>query len=154
MALLLLDSLKSGSDTTIRVFSANPYRDTPNLLKWLWQRAPYTILAAVLCLVLWLWRYRLVSGPKLQPVVDARRDLLEHLRATGWFIYRADKGDGLMSRLKKQFNEGMPRAASVAEFVEQTRHFQLLVVARFNQFNRYNPFTRQRQSAPEQKEEL
>lgn len=153
LALLLADSLKGGVDTTIRIFSSNPYQDTPNLLKWLWQRAPYALLAAALCLLLWLWRYRFISGPKLMPLVDTRRDLHEHLRATGWFIYRADKGVGLMTRLTKQFNQGIPRAANVAEFVAQTRHFQSLVVARFNQFNRYNPFTRQRQKASEQKEE-
>ena len=144
LALRLLASLHdhqlptASSESVIHVYSANPYNDTPNLLSWLWAHAPHAIGAAVLCLLLWLWRYRFITGPRLSPQVDARRDLLEHLNATGWFVYRGDKGASWLTALAKQFNQDI----TSKHFIESSRAFQAKVSARLNQFSRLNPFAR------------
>ncbi|MFZ1891592.1 MAG: DUF4350 domain-containing protein [Formosimonas sp.] len=144
LALRLFESLRAhqtpaaSSESVIHVYSANPYNDTPNLLNWLWHHAPHAIGAAALCLFLWLWRYRFITGPRLSPQVDARRDLLEHLNATGWFVYRGDKGASWLAALAKQFNQSI----ASKHFIESTRAFQANVSARLNQFSRLNPFAR------------
>ncbi|MEZ5979082.1 MAG: DUF4350 domain-containing protein [Planctomycetota bacterium] len=52
------------------------------------ERAPQFTLAAVLLVVLWLWRLSARFGPPIQEPPPERHSYLEHVRATGRFLRR------------------------------------------------------------------
>ncbi|MQX53711.1 DUF4350 domain-containing protein [Alcanivorax sediminis] len=74
----------------------------PPLLQWLWQRAPELILALLVLLALWLWLRIPRQGP-LQPVADdSHHDYLQHLHASGYFQWRTEQQDNLLTALRQQ----------------------------------------------------
>ncbi|AZC20327.1 DUF4350 domain-containing protein [Pseudomonas sp. CMR5c] len=60
----------------------------PNLWQLLWKNFPQALVALGLLIVLWLWHAGFRQGPLLAPAPKARRQLLEHLRASAGFILR------------------------------------------------------------------
>ena len=62
--------------------------DMPWLGALLWAGAPYALVSAGLLLALWLWSLGRRLGPLTPPPDRRRRDLLEHLDASGDFLWR------------------------------------------------------------------
>lgn len=73
------------------------YSDSmPPLHRWLMQHAWTALIAGTLCLLLWLWAASRRFGPLLAPEPLMRRRLLDHVEATGRFLWRAGQGEQLM----------------------------------------------------------
>ncbi|MBI2313695.1 MAG: hypothetical protein HYU77_14440 [Betaproteobacteria bacterium] len=62
--------------------------DMPNLLEWLWENAWTVLAAGAVLLALWVWRAGSRFGPLLPVPPAARRRLLEHIEASGRFLWR------------------------------------------------------------------
>ena len=74
----------------------------PPLLQWLWLRAPELGTALLLLVALWLWSRIPRRGP-IQPVAeDHNRDYLQHLHASGYFQWRTEQQDTLLTALRQQ----------------------------------------------------
>ncbi len=68
----------------------------PSLLGWLWERAWPFLLACGILLGAWLWAGLWRFGPWLPEAPTARRSLLEHLVASGRFLWRHGGGPEAM----------------------------------------------------------
>jgi hypothetical protein len=84
LAWRILDT--SGSATILLVFN-NPQR--LSLTRWLRANAPAVLAAAAAFLILWLWRVAPRFGPIAPDPERTRRSLLDHLRASGRFLWNA-----------------------------------------------------------------
>lgn len=76
----------SDRPSSLFVFN-NPER--LSLLTWLRANAPAMLAAAAALLVLWLWRVAPRFGPIAPDPERGRRSLLDHLRASGRFLWNA-----------------------------------------------------------------
>jgi len=76
------------------IFFNNPGQ--PSLMKWLRTYAWAPLSAAALALLLWLWKSIPRSGPVAPDPERARRRLLDHLRASGRFLWARGKGARLL----------------------------------------------------------
>ena len=70
--------------------------DTPTLLGWLRDNAAAALTSAALLVAFWLWRIVPRFGTVRPPPDIERRSLVEHLRAMGRFLWRAQAGDVLL----------------------------------------------------------
>ncbi len=91
---LLLALLTEDQGTVRLLYSA----DMPSLLTLIWRSAPYTVLSALLLLLLALWRMTYRSGPILTTGEYPRRNLLEHLQAAGEYLWKLDRAVALRER--------------------------------------------------------
>ena len=74
----------------------------PPLMQWLWLRAPELGTALLLLVGRWLWSRIPRRGP-IQPVAeDHNRDYLQHLHASGYFQWRTEQQDTLLTALRQQ----------------------------------------------------
>jgi hypothetical protein len=65
--------------------------DMPPLWQWLWQYASAFIITLLLLSLLWFFGIAQRFGPLIpQPVLDRRR-ILEHIQASGYFLWRHDQ---------------------------------------------------------------
>jgi hypothetical protein len=62
--------------------------DMPGLYAWLWKHAHEAVLSFILLLILTLFTVTRRFGPILDITPPTRRRLLEHIRASGWFLWR------------------------------------------------------------------
>ena len=76
------------------IFFNNPGR--PSLMKWLRTHAWAPLSAASLTLILWLWKIVPRFGPVAPDPERARRRLLDHLRASGRFLWARGRGGHLL----------------------------------------------------------
>ena len=76
------------------IFFNNPGR--PSLMKWLGTHAWAPLSAAGLTLILWLWKIVPRFGPVAPDPERARRRLLDHLRASGRFLWARGRGGHLL----------------------------------------------------------
>ena len=60
----------------------------PSLWQILWDAAPYLILSLAALFGFWLWAAVPRFGPKLEPGVEDRRSINEHVTAAGAFTWR------------------------------------------------------------------
>lgn len=78
--------------------------DMPPLWQWLWQQAPELVTASFIFLILWLWS----RGPRFGPLVvepaPARRRILEHIEASGRFLWQHQKQKRLLSAVRDELN--------------------------------------------------
>jgi hypothetical protein len=73
------------------------YKDSmPPLHRWLMQHAWTALIAGGLDLILWLWAASRGFGPILAAEPLRRRRLMDHVDATGRFLWRAGQGEQLM----------------------------------------------------------
>lgn len=73
----------------------------PPLHQWLMQHAWSALIAGVVLLLLWLWAASRRFGP-LQAVAPlARRRLLDHIEASGRFLWRAGQGEQLLKGVRQ-----------------------------------------------------
>jgi hypothetical protein len=74
--------------------------DMPGLYAWLWQHAHEAVITAALLLLMML----LAVSPRFGPVIDIeparRRSLLEHIKASGWFLWRHRHYDQLLAGMQ------------------------------------------------------
>ncbi len=62
--------------------------DLPPLWRWLWERVPAIVISAALLLLAWLAQAPGRFGPLRPEPEPRRRALLEHIEATGHFLWR------------------------------------------------------------------
>ncbi|EGV19159.1 DUF4350 domain-containing protein [Thiocapsa marina] len=80
-------------------------REMPWLGAVVWSAAPYAVISGALCLLAWAWAAGARLGP-LQPVPSRdRRDLLEHLDASGDFLWRHGQADPLIKPTRRRVLE-------------------------------------------------
>lgn len=72
-----------------------------NLLSQLWRYFPQALLALLALVGLWLWHIGLRQGPLQAPTPLARRQLLEHLRASADFLLRRSGQTTLLHNLQQ-----------------------------------------------------
>ncbi len=73
----------------------------PPLHQWLMQHAWTALIAGSVLLLLWLWSASRRFGP-LRPIVPlARRRLLDHIEASGRFLWRAGQGEQLLKGVRQ-----------------------------------------------------
>ncbi len=84
--------------------------DMPSWLEALWTRFHMALLAALAVLLLWLWRAGRRFGPLLAEPDTARRAQLEHLAASGRWLWRsADGRERLLGALRREVLERLQR---------------------------------------------
>ena len=93
------DSLKSGDNARLfadvvlgeiepgKVWLIFRTRLTP-LWQLIWQAAPYLVMSAALIVLLLLWSALPAFGPRIVAGADERRSILEHIHASGLFVWR------------------------------------------------------------------
>lgn len=74
--------------------------DMPPLWKWLWQVAPEACILALGLLLLWLLRAPRRLGPLLPAALRSRRSILEHIDASGHFLWNTGKSEQLLQGLR------------------------------------------------------
>jgi hypothetical protein len=80
-------------------------REMPWIGALVWSAAPYAVISGALCLLAWAWSAGARLGP-LQPVPTRhRRDLLEHLDASGDFHWRHGQADHLIKPTRRRVLE-------------------------------------------------
>jgi hypothetical protein len=80
-------------------------REMPWIGALLWSTAPYALVSGALCLLAWAWSAGARLGP-LQPAPSRdRRDLLEHLDASGDFLRRHGQADHLIKPTRRRVIE-------------------------------------------------
>ena len=75
--------------------------DMPPLWKWLWQRAWMVIISFALLIIAWICSRIIRFGPILIQPPPARKSLLEHIEASGRFLWRQGQQQRLMSGVEQ-----------------------------------------------------
>jgi len=103
-----------GPASVLLVFN-NP--EQLSLARWLRANAPAVIGAAAALLALWLWRVAPRFGPIAPDAERARRSLLDHLRASGRFLWnagqRAELAESAREVALRRVNRANPDFASL-----------------------------------------
>ena len=73
----------------------------PPLHRWLLQHAWTALISASVLLLLWLWAAGRRFGPLRAVVPLARRRLLDHIEASGRFLWRAGQGEQLLKGVRQ-----------------------------------------------------
>ena len=73
----------------------------PPLHRWLMQHAWTALISASTLLVLWLWAASRRFGPLRAVMPLARRRLLDHIEASGHFLWRAGQGEQLLKGVRQ-----------------------------------------------------
>ena len=73
----------------------------PPLHRWLLQHAWTVLISASVLLLLWLWSASRRFGPLRAIVPLARRRLLDHIEASGRFLWRAGQGEQLLKGVRQ-----------------------------------------------------
>lgn len=63
--------------------------------------APFLVLALAMLLILWMWRVMPVFGPRIIAEQEERRSIIEHVRASGIFVWRHDGGEHMAASSTK-----------------------------------------------------
>ena len=62
----------------------------------IWDTAPYLVATLALLLLLWVWNAMPGFGPKLRTEQVERRSIIEHIRASGMFVWRRQGAEHLV----------------------------------------------------------
>ncbi len=79
--------------------------DMPPLWKWLWQHLHYLLTTLALLLFFWLLGIARRFGPIKREPPPQRRRILEHIEASGHFLWTQKQPDRLMSGLQRALNK-------------------------------------------------
>lgn len=74
--------------------------DMPPLWQLLWKNAWYVMFSLSLLFFFWLWRAPLRFGPKMNDTPMARRSLLEHIQASGYYRWHDNQSGYLLSKVQ------------------------------------------------------
>ncbi|MGQ0594610.1 MAG: DUF4350 domain-containing protein [Gammaproteobacteria bacterium] len=69
----------------------------PPLWAWLWKHAAPVVLAALVLLAVWLWGATRRFGPLLPDAAPMRRSLVEHITASGRFLWQHGASGALIA---------------------------------------------------------
>jgi hypothetical protein len=72
----------------------------PALPQWLWDKAPAAIVSALLLLLAWLMTAGRRLGPLLPDPIPSRRRIMEHIEASGRYLWKQDKHEMLTGAMK------------------------------------------------------
>ncbi len=112
----------SGPATVLLVFN-NPQR--LSLTRWLRTNAPAVLAAAAAFLILWLWHVAPRFGPIAPEPERARRSLLDHLRASGRFLWnagqRAELAEAARDAALRRVSRANPDFASITQGERRAR---------------------------------
>ncbi|WP_111656085.1 DUF4350 domain-containing protein [Isoalcanivorax indicus] len=86
----------------------------PRLHVWAWQQAAPLILALLLLLVLFIWRYLPRRGPALEDASERPGDFIDHLLASGRLLWREQRRTVLLNGLRDAVKARMPRHGATA----------------------------------------
>jgi len=75
--------------------------DTPSLWSLLWQHAWTLLISAAVLLMIWLWSISRRFGSVLPPPPRTRRRLLEHIEASGRFLWQQQQTDVLLKETRQ-----------------------------------------------------
>lgn len=78
-----------------------PRFERPSLIAWLAREARAPLFAGAALLALWLWRVSVRFGPLEPERMRERRRLLDHLRASGHFLWSAGAGPRLLAAARE-----------------------------------------------------
>ena len=90
-----------------------------SFLSLFWEKAWRFILAALLLLILWLWRWLPRFGPVRREKDPSNRSFLNHVRGWGHFLWKRKAPDTLLEPLRAELMEGYE--LSQANATELTR---------------------------------
>jgi hypothetical protein len=76
--------------------------DSPPFLDWLWREAWTVVIAAAMLLALWLARIVPRFGPLAPDPAPVRRSLLEHIVASGRFLWSRGQAAYLLEALRER----------------------------------------------------
>ena len=75
----------------------------PSLFSLVWQRADFLLKALALIVLLGIWRASAPFGPRIQPEPAARKAFLEHIAASGRFLWRRQAHAALHEKTVQAF---------------------------------------------------
>lgn len=78
-----------------------PQAGRPSLFRWLAREARAPLIALFVLLLLWAWRAGTRFGPVLPEPGRERRRLLDHLRASGRFLWRSGEASQLLAAARE-----------------------------------------------------
>jgi hypothetical protein len=81
--------------------------DMPGLYAWLWQHAHEAVITAGIILLMILLAVSRRFGPIIDVIPTSRRRLLEHIQATGWFLWRHRHYDQLLHGMQNTLRHEM-----------------------------------------------
>lgn len=89
------------------------HNDTVGWAAWLWQHGRPVVLGLAALLLLWTWNATRRFGPLLPEAASARRALIEHIDASGRWLWRLPQGralllDAVRRRTEKQLLRRLP----------------------------------------------
>lgn len=70
--------------------------DMPNLAELIWRNAFWLIISATILLIIWLWHNMVRFGPMVQKPPLQRRRILEHITASGQFMWKHKQANTLL----------------------------------------------------------
>jgi len=76
--------------------------DMPSILAWLWQNANEIMVASLLLLLIWLWSRAPRFGPLVAEAPPVRRRILEHILASGRFMWQHQQQARLLRAVRQE----------------------------------------------------
>lgn len=77
------------------------YKSFPSLLQFLWQHAWFVFISGAILLIFWLWHRGQRFGSILPSSFPQRRSLLEHIDASGYFMWQHQLGGILLKNIQQ-----------------------------------------------------
>jgi hypothetical protein len=103
----------------------------PTLSAWLWENAWEAGVAAVVFLLLWLWRVVPRFGACQPDAPPVRRELREHLAAVGRYLWRAGALPTLLAPAREHFHTRLAlRHPGIAALPDEARASALAALSR------------------------
>lgn len=108
--LLLLLAGQSGAKAPVMLVQHN---ETMGWAGWLWQNCRPVLLGLAAILLLWTWSATRRFGPLLPEAASERRALIEHIEASGRWLWKLPQGralllDAVRKRTEKQLLRRLP----------------------------------------------
>lgn len=100
--------------------------DMPPLYQWLWVRIPQTIWVAAIMFAVWLWMLTRRAGPTRDLAPPGNRRTLEHVEASGLFVWRYDGGADLLASMRHTLEKTLKlRQPGWAQLSDSERYTRL-----------------------------
>jgi hypothetical protein len=121
--LLSLLAAQGGAKATVMLVQHN---QTVGWAAWLWQHCRPVLLGLAALLLLWTWNASRRFGPLLPEAAGARRALIEHIEASGRWLWKLPQGRALLLEAvrkgtEKQLLRRLPELHALAP-AERARH--------------------------------